>query len=80
MRLRELREDRDIPQKTIAAYLNVRQSTYSQYEGGQRQIPISLLIQLSEFYNTSVDYILGITDETFPYPKGNRRAYPFNEK
>ncbi|MBQ9967873.1 MAG: helix-turn-helix transcriptional regulator [Oscillospiraceae bacterium] len=80
MRLRELREDRDIPQKAVAAFLNVRQSTYSQYEGGQRQIPIILLMRLSEFYNTSVDYILGMTDEKLPYPRGNRRAYPFNEK
>lgn len=80
MRLRELREDRDLPQKAVAAFLNVRQSTYSQYEGGQRQIPIALLMQLSEFYNTSVDYILGMTDEPLPYPRGNRRAYPFNEK
>ena len=80
MRLRELREDRDIPQKAVAAFLNVRQSTYSQYEGGQRQIPIILLMRLSEFYNTSVDYILGLTDEPLPYPKGNRREYPFNEK
>lgn len=80
MRLRELREDRDMPQKALAAFLNVRQSTYSQYEGGQRQIPIPLLIQLAEFYGTSVDYILGITDESHPYPRGNRREYPFNEK
>ncbi len=80
MRLRDLREDRDIPQKAVAAFLNVRQSTYSQYESGQRQIPISLLMQLSEFYNTSVDYILGMTDDPAPYPRGNRREYPFNEK
>ena len=80
MRLRELREDRDIPQKAVAAFLNVQQSTYSQYESGQRQIPIVLLVRLSEFYNTSVDFILGLTDETLPYPRGNRRDYPFNEK
>ena len=80
MRLRELREDRDRPQKAVAAYLNVQQSTYSQYEGGQRQIPIAQLMRLSEFYNTSVDYILGITDDPTPYPRGNRRSYPFNEK
>lgn len=80
MRLRELREDRDIPQKAVAAFLNVRQSTYSQYESGQRQIPIVLLVRLSEYYNTSVDFILGLTDELLPYPRGNRRDYPFNEK
>lgn len=69
MRLKDLREDRDIAQKDIAALLNIRQNTYSQYENGQRQIPIDALIALSRFYNTSVDYILEITDEKKPYPK-----------
>lgn len=75
MRLKDLREDRDIPQKDIAALLNIKQNTYSQYENGQRQIPIDALILLAEFYNTSIDYILEITDEKIPYPKksiGNR--------
>ncbi|MBQ9937031.1 MAG: helix-turn-helix transcriptional regulator [Oscillospiraceae bacterium] len=69
MRLKDLREDRDIPQREIANLLNIRQNTYSQYENGQRQIPIDALILLSEFYNTSVDYILEITDQKQPYPK-----------
>ncbi len=69
MRLKDLREDRDIPQREIAALLNIKQNTYSQYENGQRQIPIDALILLSEFYNTSVDYILEITDQKQPYPK-----------
>ena len=69
MRLKDLREDRDIPQRDIAALLNIKQNTYSQYENGQRQIPIDALILLSEFYKTSVDYILEITDEKKPYPK-----------
>lgn len=71
MRLKDLREDRDIPQRDIAALLNIKQNTYSQYENGQRQIPIDALILLSEFYKTSVDYILEITDEKKPYPKKN---------
>ena len=69
MRLKALREDSDIKQRTIAEYLHIKQNTYSQYENGQRQIPIDMLIMLAEFYNTSTDYILGLTDEKTPYPK-----------
>ena len=69
MRLKALREDSDIKQKTIAEYLHIKQNTYSQYENGQRQIPIDMLIALAEYYNTSTDYILGLTDEIKPYPK-----------
>ena len=70
MRLKDLREDRDIKQSQIAEILNVRQNTYSQYENGQRQIPIDLLITLARFYNVSVDYILELTDEDKPYKRG----------
>ena len=66
-RLRNLREDADFTQKQIAEYLNVRQNTYSQYENGQRQIPIEALVALAKFYNTSTDYILGLTNEKKPY-------------
>ncbi len=69
MRLRELREDSDITQSEIAGYLHIRQNTYSQYENGQRQIPIELLIALARYYGTSIDYILGITDERKPYSR-----------
>ena len=69
MRLRDLREDQDLTQKALADYLHIRQNTYSQYETGQRQIPIELLIKLSGFYNTSVDYILELTDERSSYPR-----------
>ena len=69
MRLKALREDLDIKQKTVADYLHIKQNTYSQYENGQRQIPIDMLISLAEYYNTSTDYILGLTDEIKPYPK-----------
>ena len=69
MRLKEIREDKDIKQKEIAEFLHIKQNTYSQYENGQRQIPIDLLIQLSEFYNTSVDYLLGLTKIKERYPK-----------
>lgn len=69
MRMRDLREDNDLTQKTLADYLHIRQNTYSQYETGQRQIPIELLIELARFYNTSTDYILGLTNEYTPYPR-----------
>ncbi|MBR4282976.1 MAG: helix-turn-helix transcriptional regulator [Clostridia bacterium] len=70
MRLKDLREDRDIKQSQIAEILNVRQNTYSQYENGQRQIPIDLLIILAKYYNVSVDYILELTDVDKPYKRG----------
>lgn len=69
MRLKDLREDLDITQKVIADYLHIKQNTYSQYENGQRQIPIELLIALAKYYKTSTDYILELTDIKKPYPK-----------
>lgn len=69
MRLKDLREDLDITQKAIADYLHIKQNTYSQYENGQRQIPIELLIALAKYYKTSTDYILELTDIKKPYPK-----------
>ena len=68
-RIRDLREDHDLTQKQIAEILNMSQTGYSQYEIGKNDIPTKILIKLSEYYKTSVDYILGITDETKPYPK-----------
>lgn len=69
MRLKDLREDSDITQKALADYLHIKQNTYSQYENGQRQIPIELLIALAKYYETSTDYILELTDIKEPYPK-----------
>ena len=69
MRIRDLREDADLTQSEVAKLLNVRQSTYSQYENGRRQIPLELLIVLAKYYNTSLDYIVGLTDIKTPYPK-----------
>ena len=69
LRIKELREDRDIMQKVLALYLNVKQNTYSQYENGQRQLPIDVLIKLAEYYSTSTDYLLGLTDEKKPYKR-----------
>ena len=69
MRLKDIREDRDLKQQEIASYLHIKQNTYSQYENGHRQIPIDLLIKLSEYYKTSVDYLLGVSDDPHPYSK-----------
>ena len=60
-RIRDLREDRDMKQRELAAYLNCSQQVYSNYELGQRDIPTDVLIRLSALYDVSVDYILGIT-------------------
>ncbi len=62
MKLKELREENNVSQKEIAAYLSVKQNTYSQYETGKRQLPIEALIKLSRFYSVSTDYILGLED------------------
>lgn len=69
-RIRDLREDRDLKQKDLAEYLKCTQVAYSCYEIGRRSIPVDILIKLADFYNTSVDYLLGRTDEFSPYPKG----------
>lgn len=67
MRIRDLREDRNLTQADIAKHLHIKQNTYCQYENGQRQLPLSCLIELAKFYNTSTDYILGLTDKKTPY-------------
>lgn len=72
MRLRELREDQDLTQQAVADYLHIRQNTYSQYETGQRQLPLELLIALALYYHTSTDYILELTDQREPYPQKRR--------
>lgn len=68
MRLRDIREDMDLTQKELAEYLHIKQNTYSQYENGQRSLPIDILIKLSAYFQTSTDYILGLTDVKTPYP------------
>lgn len=67
-RIRDLREDRDLLQKDMAAYLKCSQVCYSNYETGKRDIPTDVLIKLSCYYDTSVDYLLGLTDTKKPYP------------
>lgn len=68
-RLKDLREDSDKYQKDIASLLGISQQYYSEYEKGNRPIPVDYLIKLAKFYNTSIDYIVGLTDEQKPYTR-----------
>lgn len=68
-RIRNLREDKDIKQAEMAQFLNCTQACYSNYENGKRDIPTEILMMLADFYNVSVDYLLGRTNEKRPYPK-----------
>ena len=72
-RLKDLREDKDMYQTDIAEIINISQTNYSKYELGKINIPIDTLIKLALFYNTSIDYILGLTDVKKPYPRSKRK-------
>ena len=72
LRLRDLREDNDMSQAEMAKLLKCSQQTYSRYESHTTEIPLQSLIFLANYYNTSVDYLLGITNEQKPYPKSNK--------
>ena len=67
LRIRELRIDHDLKQEVVAKFLNISQSVYSRYENGERATPDEIKIKLAERYKTSVDYLLGITDEKAAY-------------
>lgn len=69
-RIRHLREDKDLSQTKVAQQLGMSQTGYSKYETGENDVPTSILIQLAHFHNTSIDYLLGLTDVKDPYPKG----------
>lgn len=71
-RIRDLREDKDLLQKDLAAYLQCSQVCYSSYELGKRDIPTDVLIKLAQFHETSVDYLLGRTDVREPYPRSRQ--------
>lgn len=68
-RIKDMREDRDLLQKDVADYLHCTQVCYSYYEIGRRDIPTDVLIKLALFYNTSIDYLLGLTDNKKPYSR-----------
>ena len=69
LRIRDLREDRDMSQVEIAQVLGMSQTGYSKYETGENSVPAAVLDQLADCYGTSVDYLLGRTDQPEPYPK-----------
>lgn len=71
-RIRELREDNDLTQQFVAAYLSVAQNTYSNYENGKRDIPIEQMIRLADFYKVNMDYLLGRTDQKEMLPSTKR--------
>lgn len=68
-RIRDLREDKDMSQTKLAKILGMSQTGYSKYETGENDIPTTILIKLALFHDTSVDYILGLTDIKNPYPR-----------
>ena len=70
LRIRDLREDSDKTQKQIAHVLVCDQSLYSKYEREERPLPLEYAVKLAQFYGVSVDYLVGLTNEKKPYPKG----------
>ena len=68
-RIKELRIDNDYTQEYIAAKTQMKQPQYARYESGNRDFPVDILIKLAKLYNTSLDYIVGLTDEKNPYPR-----------
>lgn len=73
LRIRNLREDADLTQKQIAELLSTNQSNYSKTERGVKALSLEEAVTLAQFYKTSVDYIVGLTDERGPYPRSRRK-------
>ncbi|MBQ9719411.1 MAG: helix-turn-helix transcriptional regulator [Oscillospiraceae bacterium] len=69
LRIRDMREDSDLTQAQVAAHLGINQRTYSNYETEKRSLPIDHYRKLALLYHTSVDYLIGLTDEPRPYPR-----------
>lgn len=72
--IRDLRIDRGLTQSQVAQILNVKQNTYSQYEIGVLNYPLDVVIRLAEYYGTSTDYLLGLTDVPEPLPRRRRQG------
>ena len=68
-RLRDLREDADLNQTQVAKYLGMSQTGYSKYETGENDVPTQVLVKLAQYYKTSIDYILGLSDDKSQYKK-----------
>ncbi|MCI8519767.1 MAG: helix-turn-helix transcriptional regulator [Clostridia bacterium] len=73
IRLKDLREDKDLCQKDLAKILNISQTNYSKYELEKINIPIETLRKLAIYFETSTDYILGLTNESAPYPRNSMK-------
>lgn len=73
LRLRDVREDNDKTQAQMAEFLGCTQQSYSRYENQKAQMSYEVLCRLADYFETSVDYLLGRTDEITPYPKSNRK-------
>lgn len=73
-RIRDLREDKDLSQTKLAKIIGMSQTGYSKYETGENDIPTNILIKLAQLHETSVDYLLGLTDEKKPYSSGKNKA------
>lgn len=69
LRIRDLREDRDLKQREIAQYLLCDQSLYSKYEREERPLPLETAVKLAKFYDVSLDYLAGLTSAKTPFPK-----------
>lgn len=72
LRIRDLREDSDLTQKQVAEYLHGHQSNYSKVERGTLELSLEDAVKLAQFYGTSVDYLVGLTDVKEPYPRSRR--------
>ncbi len=72
-RISDLRADRDLTQQQIAELLHCNRQVYARYERGLREIPVSLLIKLAQFYGVSLDYLTGLTNVSRPYPETQDR-------
>ena len=73
LRIKDMREDKNLLQKDVADFLNISQTNYSKYELGKINIPISTLKKMAIFFDTSIDYLLGLTDEIKPYPRKGKK-------
>lgn len=71
-RIRDLREDKDLTQTKLAKLIGMSQTGYSKYETGENDVPTNILIKLAQLHETSVDYLLGLTDEKRPYPSNRK--------
>lgn len=72
-RIKDLREDTDLNQTQFAKILGMSQTGYSKYETGENDIPTGILIEIADYYGTSIDYLLGRTDEKKPYPQSKEK-------